>query len=138
MILHQDGLIILLYDPTTDILSVRWPDINYTSIPILKYSSIKLIDAINHYQITRLLIDSRDTAGEVEDLEYEQFALHISKDLAATALHKIAWVVSEDEARQARTQAYSKDILAKVVFHQEKQVFCDEEAAIAWLTGQPS
>lgn len=133
MILHQDGLIILLYEPRTDILSVRWPDINHTTVPILKYSFIKLIDAINHYHITKLLIDSRDIVGDVEDEDYKHLAMQLSQDLAATSLKKIARVTSKDEKREVRTQAYTSEIKAKVTFKLKSKEFDEEEAAIHWL-----
>jgi hypothetical protein len=133
MILHQDGLIMLLYEPRTDILSVRWPDINHTTVPVLKYSFIKLMDAINHYHITKLLIDSRDTAGDVEDEDYKLLVTQLSQDLAATSLNKIARIVSGDEKREARTQAYTSEIKAKINFKLKSKEFNDEEEAIAWL-----
>lgn len=135
MILHRDGLIELDYEVKTDILKVRWPDINHTTLPVLQYSFTKLIDTISHYHITRLLIDSQGSKGEYVGEDYKAAVLQLTKQLAATRLQKIARVVSNDANREARTQAYTKEFKAQVIMSLQNKDFNDEASARAWLSG---
>lgn len=136
MILHQDGLIELVYEPKTDILSVKWPDLRLTATSAIQYSFTKLIDTINHYHITKLLIDSSGNSGEVDNQDYQALALKLSRDLAATRLEKVARIISADKVRESRTQAYAQEIKAVVSFKLVSQEFEEKASAIAWLMGK--
>jgi len=133
MIIHQDSLIVLNYDPQSDILSVKWPDLIEVPTSVIQYSFSKLVDSINHYHITKLLIDSKGTITQMSDAEYKPLAMKLASDLAATNLKKIARVVSDDQLREARTRAYGQEIQAKVTFIMKSKEFEDKDSALLWL-----
>lgn len=133
MILHKDGLIELNYDVKDDILSVKWPDITNFIKSEAQYSFKLLIDAIRHYDVKKLLIDSRHNVVEIPDPEYQTLMLQFSHDLVATRLQKIARIVSFDVNREQKVQAVSEQIRPQLKTTLHTQNFQTEAEALAWL-----
>ena len=138
MIIHQDGLLVLHYEPSTDILIVKWPDLLDVPSAVIEHSFSKLIQSINNYHITKLLLDSRGSRSNVPDAEYKPLALQLIIGLAATRLQKIARLISNDQVRETRAKNYSQEVQNTMRFTFKSQEFEDQESALAWLTSNES
>lgn len=135
MIIHQDTLLELIYDPASDILTVKWPNLVDVPAMVIQHSFAKLIDSINHYHISKLLLDSSGTVTNVPDAEYKPLAMKLTMDLAATRLQKIARVVSGDPQRETRAKEYNQEFVSKIAFNFKSKEFNDKESALRWLAG---
>jgi len=135
MILHNDGLIELRYDIKTDVLFVRWPDVNGTPASAIAYSFKKLLDTINYYNITKLLLNSKHTKVDVDNEAYKPLTLQLGKDLAGTRLQKIARIPSELALRESKAQESIKELKSTIALSFITKEFADEASALAWLTG---
>ena len=133
MILHKDGLIELHYDVKNDILSVKWPDITNFIKSEVQYSFKLLIDAIRHYDVKKLLIDSRHNVVEIPDPEYKSLMLQFSQDLVATRLQKVARIVSFDANRENKVRAVTEQIRPQLKMTLQSENFGTEAEALAWL-----
>jgi len=134
MIIHTDSLMELVYEPKTDILSVKWPDLIDVPISVIQHSFSKLVDSINHYHITKLLLDSKGTVSNVSDEEYKPLAMKLVMSLGTTSLKKIARIISEDQLRENRAKTYSQEIQSQMTLKFKSKEFDNKESALAWLT----
>jgi len=134
MIIHTDSLMELVYEPKTDILSVKWPDLIDVPVSVIQHSFSKLVDSINHYHITKLLIDSKGTVTSISDEEYKPLAMQLIMGFAAAPLTKIARVISEDQLRENRTKAYNEEVQNTMTFKFKSKEFDNKESALEWLT----
>ncbi|PIQ21289.1 MAG: hypothetical protein COW65_09970 [Cytophagales bacterium CG18_big_fil_WC_8_21_14_2_50_42_9] len=134
MIIHTDSLMELVYEPKTDILSVKWPDLIDVPISVIQHSFSKLVDSINHYHITKLLLDSKSTVSNVSDEEYKPLAMKLVMSLGATSLKKIARIISEDQLRENRAKTYSQELQSQMTLNFKSKEFDNKESALAWLT----
>jgi len=133
MIIHTDSLMELVYEPKTDILSVKWPDLVDVPISVIQHSFSKLVDSINHYHITKLLLDSKGTVSNVSDEEYKPLAMKLVMSLGTTSLKKIARIISEDQLRENRAKTYSQELHSQITFKFKSKEFDNKESALAWL-----
>lgn len=69
MVLFDNSLIKLDYDPATDILAVEYPDLHDFLLSEIKRSIDTLVDTVKHYDVKRLLLDSTRTVVAVSDEE---------------------------------------------------------------------
>jgi len=133
MIIHTDSLMELMYEPKTDILSVKWPDLIDVPVSVIQHSFSKLVDSINHYHITKLLLDSKGTVTNIPDEEYKPLAMKLVMGLASTSLKKIARVISEDQLRENRAKEYNREVQSQMTFKFKNKEFDDKETALKWL-----
>jgi len=133
MIIHSDSLMELVYEPKTDILSVKWPDLIDVPASVIQHSFSKLVDSINHYHITKLLLDSKGTVTNIPDEEYKPLAMKLAMGLASTSLKKIARVISEDQLRENRAKEYNREVQSQMTFKFKNKEFDDKETALKWL-----
>ena len=136
MIIHQDSLMVLQYEPSTDILAVKCSDLIDVHPSVIEHSFSQLTQNINNYHITKLLLDSRSSKSNVPDEEYKPLAMKLILGLAATRLKKIARVISNDQAREARAKNYSQEVQTQMSFNFKSQEFEDQESALAWLNSK--
>lgn len=136
MIIHQDSLLVLQYEPSTDNVVVKWPDLLDVPNAVIEHSFSKLIQNINNYHITKLLLDSRGSRSNVPDEEYKPLALQLIMGLASTRIQKIARLISNDPARETRAKNYSQEVQTKMHFNFKSQEFEDQESAMTWLTSK--
>ncbi len=108
MILYSDNLIVLDYNPETDVLFVQWPDLRQFSMVEVEYSFKLLIQNIKSYDIKKLLIDSSGSNADVNNKEYQALMLQLAADFNETRLQKIGRVVSRDPVREAQLENNSR------------------------------
>ena len=133
MILYQDSLLELDYDLSTDVLYVNWPNLTEANIPYLNIAINELLDAIKHYDIKKLLIDSSTSLVEIPDELYRPLIFSFISQLKNTRLHRMARVTPENTSREARLQGYTQQMQAEDMFSYETGEFLSKEQALAWL-----
>ena len=111
MILHQDALIVLDYNPATDVLTLKWPDIRSFNLAELTHSFNSLVATIRHYDIKYLLVDARShSVTEVTDEEYRQAVQKLSQDFGTTRLQKIARIQSYNLTHENQAQKLNAEV----------------------------
>ncbi|MGV3541072.1 MAG: hypothetical protein ACO1OQ_14750 [Rufibacter sp.] len=135
MLLYQDGLVDLKYEVTKDILAFRWPTLQPDNLVELENACQKIIDTINHYDIKRLLVDSRSYAIEITDQKYKQIVSDLGKAMARTRLEKIARLTAAQGLgeQEQKAQAVYSEVVEEIRFQIPCKNFETEGAAMAWL-----
>ncbi|PIQ21293.1 MAG: hypothetical protein COW65_09990 [Cytophagales bacterium CG18_big_fil_WC_8_21_14_2_50_42_9] len=133
MILYQDSLLELDYDACTDVLYVNWPNLTEANIPYLNIAIDELLNAIKHYDIKRLLIDSGISHVDIPEEVYRPIVFSFINRLKSTRLHRMARVVPENTLREARLQGYTHQMQAENMFSYETGEFSSKDQALAWL-----
>ncbi|WP_242919956.1 hypothetical protein [Pontibacter liquoris] len=133
MLLHKDGLIELHYEVASDILTVRWPDLTGASLSEVTYSFKMLTDTLKHYDIKRLLVDSRRNTVEVPEETYLNLMTKFTHELLATRLVKFARLKATDPVREKKTEDATELVNSMIVIPIAFKNFSDEESARRWL-----
>ena len=129
MILFQNGLIKLNYDPATDILSVDMPHISYDMASDFKRALDIVVENIRNYDVKKLLVDARKSIIEIDPDIYAAVVADFSRQLSTTRLQKGARVVSENNQREEIVQKSVEEEQPGLVY----RTFTDASEAIAWL-----
>ncbi|MBC3538363.1 hypothetical protein ACFSC6_08455 [Rufibacter sediminis] len=135
MILFQNHLIILDYNPSTDILSVDWPNVNSYDLLEIERSLSILVDYIRSYDVKRLLIDSSKTVihPDIDRTTYLDIVTRFAKNLQNTRLQKSASILHTDTIRQQESEQISEEVTSKVELKIQSQTFATKKAALEWL-----
>jgi hypothetical protein len=135
MLLHKDGLIELNYDVRSDILSVRWPDLNGITISELEFSFNKLVDTLRHYDIKNLLIDSRSSkVADITREEHLKVLLDFVQLLMTTRLEKLARIETTDIGREGVVDIAAEEAINRLGIRYDFRNFSDEVSAREWLS----
>lgn len=127
---------VLDYEPTTDILTVDWPNIEKYQFSQVKQTLETLVDYVRNYDVKYLLIDASQTTSSpelVESPEYKQIIFEFVSGLTKTRLKKSARITAKDKIREAKTQELSKQVVQKANLLIQNKDFNNKEEAIAWL-----
>jgi len=128
MILFESPLIRLEYTPATDILLADLSNRNEFYALELKEIFRMISTTVRHYDVKRLLMDSRNRIIAISDEEYAVLMENYLQDLQNTRLEKLA---------RLKTGVSSREGLAKqnkeTVFSFALETFMDKEMAIEWL-----
>lgn len=133
MILLENSILRLDYDPATDILCVRYPDLQRFHLSEIKHSLQVMVETIRNYDVRKLLLDARTTAIELNNEENKQLTLAFAAMLSKTRLLKVARLkpfILEDEARAQQNIDAAR---AAGLLTYEVSTFTSLEEAIAWL-----
>lgn len=133
MLLHRDGLIELNYEVTSDILSVKWPDMSNSSFSEIEHSINKLVETLKHYDIKKLLIDGRGTNLEVADEDHRALAHRFAQELQETRLQKLARLASENKQLEKKSQEIGAKVQESIPLPFVIQTFSAEPDALRWL-----
>jgi hypothetical protein len=136
MILYQNRLIVLDYEPSTDILSVDWPNVASFDLMEVEQALNTLVGYIRDYDVKRLLIDSTKAviSPDLDMVEYQAIVTQFAYKLMKTRLKKSARIMHSDQVRETTSQKISEEITRKAKLEIENQNFTSKEAATAWLT----
>jgi hypothetical protein len=134
MILYPDNLLALDYNIGTDTLTVKWPSLTTASVPELKVAIHKLIDAVNHYDVKRLLIDSSKSKVDIPEAVYKPIVFGLIQALAQTRLEKMARVLPEDEVREIRLRTYHEEMTSQKMYTFQTSEFISQKVAQQWLS----
>ncbi|TXK26551.1 hypothetical protein FVR03_21760 [Pontibacter qinzhouensis] len=127
----QNNLIKLEYNPVTDILNVEWPNISADLLTEVKHTLKAIVDAIKHYDVKKLLINSQQTIIGISQSEYENILKSFSQDLNATRLQMVARIESKHLKRELLVKEVSLQL--KNTSNFEFQNFTTMTDAISWL-----
>lgn len=132
MILYQNALMKLDYSPQTDILSVEWPSFDPYSLPEIKQTLHRLVEAIRTYDVKNLLLDSSKTKIGVSETEYLAVVGQFQADLMKTRLQRIARIISGDSEREKKVEKMKEENQSAI----QLESFSSKTEALEWLTGK--
>ena len=104
MILYENSIIKLDYNPATDILVVKYPDLHNYLLPEIRHSIDILVETVKNYDIKKVLLDSTNTVVSVSAEESRDVALYLAAGLVQTRVVKLARVQSRSEVVETRAK----------------------------------
>lgn len=134
MLLYQNGLIKLDYDPGKDILCVQYPDLHEYLLPEISHSVNVIVETVRNYDIKSLLLDGRQTIVTTPPEYGREIALQLAAGLARTRLQKLARLESFNPEVEKRAVANVQAVQTKIAPPFELKNFTDEDQARAWLS----
>lgn len=133
MVLFENSILRLDYDPASDILDVEYPDLHDFMLFEIKRTIDTLVDTVKHYDVKRLLLDSTRTVSSVSEEESREIAMYLAAGLATTRVQKVARVQSPSAAVETRAQNNVQHIIKMQPFPFQLQNFTGKADAVAWL-----
>lgn len=133
MILEEDSLLNFRYDPKTDILSVRFPDLLHTPMPQIENSLEKLGRNIINFDVKKLLLDLRSGVIGLGEEDYRYHVAQFLKTLDGTRLVKVARVIPENPVREYLTDHFAAEMRNKLGLPFLAQTFTNKREAMRWL-----
>lgn len=133
MILLENGILRLEYDPATDILQVRYPDLSSYLLAEIRHSLKIMVDTIRNYDVRKLLLDASNTAMDVSDEENRMLTLELASSLATTRLLKVARVQPFDPSKELRAQENIEAARRAGMLPYEVDTFTNRNDALSWL-----
>lgn len=132
MIIYQNSIITLDYNPATDILSVALPDIQAHSVSEVERCLGIIVEHVISYDVKKILLDSSKAVVEVGDEAYRSLILQFSMELLKTRLQKIARIGTPVASQEHRANRVAEEIhqLKPTVAYQN---FTGKGAALDWL-----
>lgn len=135
MILLENSIIRLDYEPATDILEVDYPDLHDSQLSEIRYSFKLMVETIRNYDVKRLLLDGSKTAIEVSDDENRELTMQFAADLVKTRLEKVARIQPIDKTREMKAQENINEIKQAGLLPYQVKTFTNRAEAKAWLKG---
>lgn len=129
MVLYDNSLVRLNYNPATDILDVDCPDFNPLIMAEVKDAFNIIVDTVKHYDVKKLLIDSSKAQIDISDKSHREVLVKFARDLMGTRLQKFARVGTNDTLRENSVNKAREDAMFSIAF----QNFPDKATALAWL-----
>jgi hypothetical protein len=133
MILLENGVLRLEYDPATDILQVRYPDLSSFLLSEIRHSLKIMVETIRNYDVRKLLLDASHTAIEVSNEENRELTMELASMLANTRLLKVARVQPFDAKKEMRAQENIEAARRAGLLPYEVSTFSNRMEAIHWL-----
>lgn len=133
MVLFDNSLIRLDYDPATDVLAVEYPDLHDFLLTEIKRSIDTLVDTMKNYDVKRIMLDSTRTIISVSDEESREIALYLTAGLMRTRISKVARVQSGSAAVEATAEGNIRHIKESMSLPFGLQNFTDRKEAVEWL-----
>lgn len=133
MILFENSLIKLDYDPSSDILEVGYPDLHDYLLPEIIHSIDILVDSVKHYDVKRILLDSSRTSISVNSEESRQIAVYLASGFATTRVQKVARLQSPSHNVEQSAEANIRHIRESQQLPYLLQNFMDRVVAVNWL-----
>jgi hypothetical protein len=133
MILHQNSLIKLDYDPATDILQAEYPDLDRLHLSEIKHNFSVMVEVIRNYDVKRLLLDASQTDVSLSDEENRQLNMELASQLSKTRLQKLARIQPRDPGQEIKAQVNINLMKQAGLFTYELENFPNRAQAMAWL-----
>jgi len=133
MILFQNSIIKLDYNPATDILEIAYPDLNGYLLPEIQYSINLMVDIIKNYDIKKLLLDSTRSVSSVSDEDSREVATYLAAAIMKTRVVKVARLQSQSTTIEKRTQGNIRHIRDSLPLPFQLQIFSNKAGAFEWL-----
>lgn len=131
--LLYNGIIILDYDPSTDILISSMPDIQAFSLSEVSFCLERIVESVTSYDIKHLLLDSSKSVVQIGNEEYQAVALQFGMSLMETGLKKVARVGTTDALREEKSARTTQELGAELQLPIAFRNFTSQQEAIDWL-----
>jgi small-conductance mechanosensitive channel len=133
MVLFENSIVKLDYDPATDIIEVAYPDLHTYLLAEIKYTIDQMVDIIKSYDIKKLLLDSSKTRISVSEEESREISAYLARGLATTRIQKVARLQSPSQSVEKLAQNNIKNLEQSKVMPFQLTNFSDKTEAIVWL-----
>ena len=133
MVIYSDSLIYLDFDSQTDILWVKWPHLVNEPLEIARPAIDKIIETIKHFQVSKLLIDTKDTSTNIPEEDFKILAREFVLSLATSNLKKVARVIYAEPKRELRAKILLDQLAVWLTPDFQSREFTDIKSAFAWL-----
>ena len=133
MILFENSVVKLDYNPATDILDVAYPDLHDYLLPEIKHSINILVDTIKGYDVKKLLLDSTRTVIAVDEAESREIAVYLAGGIMQTRVQKVARVESPSKSVEATAEVNIRHIRETQQLPFQLQNFTSKHEAVDWL-----
>lgn len=120
------------YNPTIDVLLIEWPNMHEYTLPEVHYIIDEVVGAVKHYDIKRILNDTRNSEVLMGMHEYAQIVYELAIKLGATRLEKFAKLLTTDPNRET----VANNAAALVSDTIQYRAFGSLEEALDWLTAR--
>ena len=134
MILYQNSIIKLDYNPATDVLEVEYPDLHTFLIPEIKHTINTMIEVIKNYDVKKVLIDSSRTIINVSEDESRDITTYLAAGLMQTRVEKLARVQSSASVVEETAQSNIKHVQDAQSLPFLLQNFSSKTEALHWLS----
>lgn len=138
MILFENTILKLDYNPASDILEVVYPDLHDYLISEIKNSITILVNTVKNYDVKKLLLDARNTVISVGEAESREIASFLATGLIATRTQKVARIQSGSALAEATSQSTIYHVQQNWSLPYQIQNFTDKAAANSWLVAPHS
>jgi len=133
MILFENSVVKLDYNPATDILDVAYPDLHDYLLPEIKHSINILVDTIKGYDVKKLLLDSTRTVIAVDEAESREIAVYLAGGIMQTRVQKVARVESPSKSVEATAEVNIRHIRETQQLPFQLHNFTSKHEAVDWL-----
>lgn len=133
MILFDNSLVKLDYNPTTDILEVAYPDLQEYLLADVKISFDNLVENIMSYDVKRVLLDSSQTIVSVSTEKSREITTHLVAGLSKTRLQKLARLQSSSPFVESTADGNIRHVKATLSLPFDFQNFTSRAEAVEWL-----
>ncbi|MBD1396504.1 hypothetical protein H9Q13_04950 [Pontibacter sp. JH31] len=133
MILLQNSVLKLEYNPATDILQVRYPDLQSMHLSEIKHNLNIMVDTIRNYDVRKLLLDASHTNIEINDEENRAMSMELAAQLSKTRLIKLARIQPASKDREVKAQENIEVLQRSGLISYELRSFTNHREALAWL-----
>ncbi|WP_299824363.1 hypothetical protein [uncultured Pontibacter sp.] len=136
MIIFENSILRLDYDPANDILVIVYPDLHGYLLPELKRSVDILAEKVRNYDVKKVLLDSSRTVVSVTPEESRAVSMYLASALAQTRLQKLARVESLDATVKVRASENLQHIQQTLALPYLLRNFRQKEEALTWLQSE--
>ncbi|WP_439881987.1 hypothetical protein ACSX1A_02260 [Pontibacter sp. MBLB2868] len=133
MILFENSIIKLDYNPATDILQIQYPDLHDYLLPEIKHSINIMVDIIRNYDIKKILLDSTLTHISVSAEESREISTYLAAGIMKTRVQKVARLQSPSTTVETTAQENIKHIKDVQTLPFLLKSFSSRPEAIEWL-----
>lgn len=129
MILFESTLIRLDYSPATDILIADLSATYEFYLLEVQEALNTLVKNIRHYDVKRVLMDSRKRIVQIEEEKYAALMAAFMHELQTTRLQRLARLHTGNTVRENLARTIQDQLISTFVM----KTFMDKEQALAWL-----
>ncbi|WP_026464394.1 hypothetical protein [Adhaeribacter aquaticus] len=134
MVIYNNGLITLDYNPAVDILKVELPNVAQFGVLELSRSLDIVAENIKNYDIKNLLLDSSNVVVEdIQDDAYKSVVENFILTLTKSRLKKLARVNTAVIKHEERLARVTSDVSQKFNIPIAIKMFSDLPEANTWL-----
>lgn len=133
MILLQNSILKVDYNPATDIVEVNYPDLQGFLLPEIKNSINQMVEVIRNYDVKKILIDLSHTVIDVSDLESKEVSVQLAEELKNTRLQKMARVQPKDTEKELKAQENIRLLREQGLLPYQLKTFTNKSSALDWL-----